>query len=83
MRATGLSSSVDKGRVDFTFYCGAWAVGRIYEHLEGPEHLRWFWALNGMFGRPREIRDHGHAPTLDQLEVAWQQWLEWAKLDER
>ena len=45
--------------------------------------MRWFWALNGMFGRPREIRDHGHAPTLDQLEVAWQQWLEWAKLDER
>ena len=39
------------------------------------------------FGRPREIRDHGHAPTLEaakvQLEVAWQQWLEWAKLDER
>jgi hypothetical protein len=86
-RATGLSSPVHKGRVDFTIYCGAWAVGRIYEHLEGPEHLRWFWALNGMFGRPREIRDHGHAPTLEaakaQLEVAWQQWLEWAKLAER
>jgi hypothetical protein len=65
MRPTKLSSPVDKGRVDFTLYCGAWAVGRIYEHLEGPEHLRWFWALNGMFGRPREIRDHGHAPTLD------------------
>jgi hypothetical protein len=29
MRATGLSSPVDKGRVDFTVYCGAWAVGRI------------------------------------------------------
>ena len=87
MRATGLSSPVDKGRVDFTLYCGAWAVGRIYEHLEGPEHLRWFWALNGMFGRPWEIRDHGHAPTLDeakaQLEAAWQQWLEWAKLLEK
>jgi hypothetical protein len=62
-RATGLSSPVHKGRVDFTIYCGAWAVGRIYEHLEGPEHLRWFWALNGMFGRRREIRDHGHAPN--------------------
>ena len=87
MRATGLSSPVDKGRVDFTFYCGAWAVGRIYEHLEGPERLRWFWALNGMFGRPREIRDHGHAPTFDeakaQFEAAWQQWLEWAKLLEK
>ena len=87
MRPTKLSSPVDKGRVDFTLYCGAWAVGRIYEHLEGPEHLRWFWALNGMFGRPREIRDHGHAPTFDeakaQFEAAWQQWLEWAKLDER
>jgi hypothetical protein len=49
--------------------------------------LRWFWALNGMFGRPREIRDYGHAPTLDeakaQLEAAWQQWLEWAKLLEK
>ena len=76
MRPTKLSSPVDKGRVDFTLYCGAWAVGRIYEHLEGPEHLRWFWALNGMFGRPREIRDHGHAPTFDeakaQFEAAWQ-----------
>jgi hypothetical protein len=87
MRPTKLSSPVDKGRVDFTVYCGAWAVGRIYEHLEGPEHLRWFWALNGMFGRPREIKDNGHAPTLDeakaQFEAAWQQWLEWAKLLEK
>jgi hypothetical protein len=78
------TSPVNKGRVDFTAYCGAWAVGRIYEHLEGPEHLRWFWALNGMFGRPREIRDHGHAPTLDeakaQFEAAWRQWLAGAKL---
>jgi hypothetical protein len=36
------TSPVNKGRVDFTAYCGAWAVGRIYEQLEGPEHLRWF-----------------------------------------
>ena len=31
MRATGLTSPVDKDRQDFTVYCGKWAMGRIYE----------------------------------------------------
>ena len=87
MRATSCRRRSIRAASTSLLYCGAWAVGRIYEHLEGPEHLRWFWALNGMFGRPREIRDHGHAPTLDeakaQFEAAWQQWLEWAKLLEK
>ena len=35
MRATGLALPVDKDRQDFTIYCGAWPIGRIYEQRGG------------------------------------------------
>jgi hypothetical protein len=35
MRKTGLASSIDEGRKDFTVYCGEWPMGRIYEQ-RGP-----------------------------------------------
>jgi hypothetical protein len=80
------SSPIDKDRQDFIIYSGAWAVGRIYEQRSGPEHLRWYWSLSGMFGRPQDIRDDGRTATLEeaksQFQGAWQLWLAWAKLRE-
>ena len=48
--------------------------------------MRWFWSLEGVFGKPVDMRTDGHAATLDQakaqFETAWRQWLAWAKLQE-
>jgi hypothetical protein len=86
MRPSGLASPIDKERQDLKIYSGTWAVGRIYEERSGPEHMRWFWSLYGMFGRPQAIRGDGRAPTLEeaktQFQEAWQQWLTSAKLRE-
>ena len=61
-------------------------MGRIYEQRGGPEHMRWFWSLFGIFGKPADLRTDGHAATLDeakaQFEAAWRRWLAWANLRE-
>ena len=48
MRPTGLGAGIDKGRPDYTVYCGGWAVGRTYEIRGGPDRLRWFWSPQGL-----------------------------------
>jgi hypothetical protein len=57
---------------------------RIYEQRGGPEHMRWFWSLYGMFGVPAELRNDGQAATLDeakaQFETAWRRRSAWAQL---
>ena len=86
MRPTGLKSPVDVHRQDYTIYSGEWAMGRIYEQRGGPEHMRWFWSLYGVVGKPPKVQTNDHAPTLDeakaQFEAAWKRWLDWAKLRE-
>jgi hypothetical protein len=69
MRPTGPASPVDKDRQDFTIYSGDWAMGRIYEQRGGPDHMRWFWSLFGMFGKPADMRT-GHPPTL-RRDIFW------------
>jgi hypothetical protein len=84
MRPTGLASPINKDRQDYTIYSGAWAVGRIYEERGELDHMRWFWSLYGVVGRPPKVHMNDHAPTLEeaktQFEAAWRQWLAWAKL---
>ena len=83
---TGLGFGIDKDRQDFTIYSGGWAMGRIYEQRGGPDSMRWFWSLHGIFGKPADMRADGHAATLDeakaQFESIWRRWLAWAKLRE-
>ena len=55
MRPTKLSSPDDNDRQDFTVYCGEWAMGRIYEERGGPDHMRWFWSLYGVVGKPSKV----------------------------
>jgi hypothetical protein len=55
MCPTGLSSPVDKDRHDFTIYSGEWAMGRIYEQRGGPDSMRWFWSLYGIY-KPADMR---------------------------
>jgi hypothetical protein len=85
MRATGLALPVDKDRQDFTIYCGAWPIGRIYEQRGGPDHMHWFWSLDGVVGKPPKVDTNGHAATLEeakaQFDQAWLALLAWAKLD--
>ena len=38
----------------------------IYEQRSGPEHMRWFKSLYGMFGVPAELRSDGQGATLDE-----------------
>jgi hypothetical protein len=87
MRATGLASPIGRDRAEYTIYSGEWAVGRIYEERGGPDHMRWFWSLYGVVGKPPKVHMNDHAPTIEeakaQFEAAWRQWLAWAKLDER
>ena len=63
---TGLGSGIDKDRQDFTIYSSGWALGRIYEQRGGPDSMRWFWSLYGVFGKPADMRTDGHAATLSQ-----------------
>lgn len=63
MRPTKLSSPVDNDRQDFTVYCGEWAMGRIYEERGGPDHMRWFWSLYGVVGKPPKV--HTKRPCGD------------------
>ena len=86
MRPTGLASPGDKDRQDVTVYCGEWAVGRIYEQRGGPDSMRWFWSLHGIFGKPAACtptatQQRSTGPRA-QFESTWRQWLAWAKLRE-
>jgi hypothetical protein len=85
-RPTGLAPPVDKDRKDYAVSSGEWEMGRIYEERESPQHLRWYWSLHGIIGKPLHIRTDGRAPTLEaakaQLEAKWRQWLAWARLAE-
>jgi hypothetical protein len=88
MRPTRLPSPIDNDRQDFTvYYCGEWPMGRIYEQRGGPEHMRLFWSLYGVVGKPPGVHMNDHAPTLEeakaQFEAAWRRWLDWAKLQEQ
>jgi hypothetical protein len=86
MLPTGLQSPVDKDCADYTIFSGEWAMGRIYEQRGGPKALRWFWTVQGVFGRPADMYTNGHAPTLDEakrhFETTWRRWLAWAKMRE-
>jgi hypothetical protein len=41
-------------------------MGRIYEERGGPEHMRWFWSLYGVVGKPSKVHLNGHAATLNE-----------------
>jgi hypothetical protein len=66
--STGLGAGIDKDRQDFTVYCGAWAVGRIYETRGGPDHLRWFWSMT--VDPPMARSDK--ASTLEEAKAQFQ-----------
>jgi hypothetical protein len=86
LRPTGLVFPIDKDRKDYTVFSGKWEMGRIHEIRGGPEHMRWFWSLRGILGKPLDMRTDGRAPTLEaakaEFEASWRQWLTWAKLAE-
>jgi hypothetical protein len=86
LRPTGVASAVDKDREDYAVFSGEWEMGRIYEECGSPHHLRWYWSLHGILGKPLDIRTDGRAPTLEaaeaQFEASWRQWLASAKLAE-
>jgi hypothetical protein len=72
---------------DYYLMSGDLRVGRIYERAtQGRPELQFLWALNGVFGGPREMRVAGGAATFDQaqavLQENWEKWLAWAKLQE-
>jgi hypothetical protein len=87
LRPTGLASPIDKDRGDFIVFSGEWAMGRIYEERGSRQHLRWYWSLLGIVGKPLELRrTDGRAPTLEaakaEIQASWKRWLEWAGLEE-
>jgi hypothetical protein len=86
LRSTCLASPIDKDRKDYTVFSGAWAMGRMYEEPGSPQHLRWYWSLHSIFGKPLELRTDGRAPTLEaakaEFQASWKRWLEWAGLEE-
>ena len=55
LRPTGLGAGIDKDRPDYTIYSGGWAMGRIHEQRGGPDSMRWFWSLYGIFGKPADM----------------------------
>jgi hypothetical protein len=41
------------------------AVGRIYEDLQAPPELRWYWSITAPVGDSPDVVTNGRAPTLD------------------
>jgi hypothetical protein len=84
LRPTRLGSPIDSDREDYGVFSREWRIGRIYEIRGGPDHLRWFWALNGILGKPGGLRTDDRAATLEeakaQLRESWDIWLKWAGL---
>jgi hypothetical protein len=46
-------------------------MGRIYEERGEPEHMRWFWTLYGVVGKPPNVHTNDHAPTLKEAKTRW------------
>jgi hypothetical protein len=82
MRPTGLGSGIDKDRPDYTVYCSGWEVGCIYETRWRPRQLRWFWSptVNGPMTRAGRTATLGEAKA--QFQKSWDEWKEWANLEE-
>jgi hypothetical protein len=34
-----------------------------------PEHMRWFWSLYGVVGKPSKVHMNDHAPTLEEAKA--------------
>ena len=72
---TGLGSGIDNDRLDYTVYCGEWAIGRIYQARGGSEHLRWFWsftAVSGPMTRSNRVATLEEAKA--QFQKSWEAW---------
>ena len=84
MRATGLASARQGPAELSTAASGRWAAST---KSAASHHMRWFWSLYGVVGKLPSVHTNDQPATLEeakaQLEAAWQQWLAWAKLDER
>ena len=78
----GLGAGIDKDRPDYTIYSGGWAVGRIYETLGGPDHLRWFWSMTVTGPMTRSDRVATLEEAKAQFRKSWDAWLAWAELQE-
>jgi len=61
MRPTG-----DREDKDYSVFSREFRVGRIYEIRGGPEHLRWFWALNGTLNKPADLRTDDRVANLEE-----------------
>ena len=46
---------VDKDRQDFTIYCGAWPIGRIYEQRGGPQTTSLVLVAGRVVGKPPKV----------------------------
>jgi hypothetical protein len=46
MRLIGRGHGVYADQVDYTIFCGAWCVGRIFETRTGPQGLPFFWSMD-------------------------------------
>jgi hypothetical protein len=81
-RKSAFSAAIDKGRLDYTVYCGGWEVGRIYETRGDPDNLRWFWSmtLGGPLTRADRVATLQEAKA--QFQKSWDAWKAWAKLEE-
>jgi hypothetical protein len=84
MRPTGLGHGFYKDAVDYSVFCGKWAIGRIYERHGFAPEVRFFWSLHGVvLTRAPGIRTDGYEPTLKAakalLKRNWDRWLEWSE----
>jgi hypothetical protein len=46
--------------LSFVAVCRGRPMGRIDELRGGPEHMRVFWSIFGMFGKPTHLRTDDH-----------------------
>ena len=73
--------AIDKGRPDYTVYCGDWAVGRIYETQAVPTIC-----VGSVTDRQRPHDTLDRVATLEEAKTQfwknWDAWKAWAELQE-
>jgi hypothetical protein len=75
MRPTALGSGHYADTTDFSIFCGAWNIGRIFETRTSPDGLPFFWSMYAP-SKPGEIRTSNQVATLEiEIGLVLQRYL--------
>ena len=80
LRPTGLSSPIDKDRLDYIVMDDGRAIGRIYEERASLPELRWFWSITVYVDPKRGVLTFGRGSTIEEAKPAFRSSWERVRL---